>query len=139
MTKSRQGHSMRKDQPNPAKGVQAAANSFAPVLINDGGEGRAREVEPAKLAEPPAEVERVEDSEEADFLTYFKGELTSVADKLGYDISLKKRAAQSGPVMLYDPDSREGRVFGSREEAPTNFLSGDQLQALYAIERESAE
>lgn len=129
---------------DPAKGMQAAANEFAPTLIDDGGEGGAREVQPAPgpARQPPAapaqEAPAQAEVPAREFVDYVNGELKAVADRLGYDIKLTKRNVIKGPVMFYDPDTLEGKVFGSPEEAPSHFLDGDALQARYALDRAKA-
>lgn len=119
----------------------------------------AREAAPAKFEEKPAGgaeaaaaagLEAPEENEEAgaaareasrrererEFVDYVNGELKEVADELGYDLKLAKRAAPDlGPVMLYDPVTREGKVFANSALAPSHFLTGDQLNAIRDKER----
>lgn len=177
MAKRNQGTKNMSDeqnaQPDPAKGAQAAANEFAPTIINDGGEDGAREVAPAKLDErgnepganapddsaeaaaaagleataedEAAEAEararsqekRERDAErQREFVDYVNGDLKLIADEFGYDLKLTKRGApNTGPIMLYDPATREGKVYNSRAEAPSHFLTGDQLNAIREEER----
>lgn len=152
-------------QLDPAKGIPQPKNEFAPNIVNDGGENGAREVAPAKLEEKPddsaeaaaaAGLEAPEENEEEEaairevsqrkcerdaerereFVDYVNGELKEVADELGYDLKLTKRGAPNlGPVMLYDPATREGKVYANRALAPSHFLTGDQLNAIREEER----
>lgn len=176
MARAKQGDKMDKQesgeaaaQLDAAKGIPQPQNEFAPNVINDGGEGGAREVSPAPT--PEASFKREDDSAEAaaaagleapeedleaeaaaraasqakrerdaererEFVDYVNGDLKQIAEELGYDLVMKKRGAPNvGPVMLYDPATREGQVFANRALAPSHFLTGDQLQAIRDEER----
>lgn len=139
-----------KDDPqiDVSKGVKAAANEFAPNLVNDGGEGGAREVAPAPTPEaslaPPEEQAAPEDqltdeeraaaaqkSHAREFVTYVVGELSDVAEQFGYErIVLKPKitAAVRGPVMMYHRVTEQGKVFNSPAEAGDDYISGDELR-----------
>lgn len=117
-------------------------NEFAPNVVGEGKD--ARVVDPAPSPEPgelaaaaptPAAAEAADDAEddaaeEADFLDYVHGSLKRIADRLGYDLVLKKRSASRGPIMLYHRDDKhadaKGKVFNSREEAGPDYMSGDE-------------
>lgn len=139
MAKPKQGDNMDNQEAklDPAKGVKAAENEFPPTPINDGGEDGQRFVDPAKLAQQSndAGAEAGDDDPERNeraFVRYVNDELRPVADKLGFDLKLTKRESRPGTVMLYDPETHEGKVFNSALEAPSDWLSGDQLNELRA-------
>lgn len=142
---------------DPSKGVQAASNEFAPTIINN-GDGTNVEANPAPA--PKASLKNEDgaaagfsaaealdnagkewqppplEEQEREFVNYVNGDLKEVADKLGYDLKLTKRNVKPGPVMLYDAETEEGKVFGSRAEAPQNYIGGDELNARRAVRAE---
>ena len=111
--------------------VQPAANEFAPNPIPGAGL-----VQPAATPEPSMEPPAVELSPEDEFLSYARGELSEIARSFGYEIVVRKIEApkSAGPTMLYDPATREGRVFSSREDAPADYITMDDLRDLIAKE-----
>lgn len=92
-------------------------------------EGVAEAKEGGDLNEPAVNVEE-------EFLAYVRGDLSKMAADLGYVVKVEKPSAPSdGPVMLYHPKTREGRVFGSRSEAPADYITMDELRDIYAGKR----
>lgn len=134
-----------KQPPSEKELGTTAKNEFAPNVV--GG----KQVDPAPTPEPsmqndagataPAEqdsagsLEEYVKPREEDFLEYVHGDLTKIAGEFGYDLSIKKRNVVSGPVMMYHRETREGKVFGAREEAGPDYMSGDELQEVRADER----
>lgn len=139
MAKGKQGDQMDKkdEQPDPSKGVQPVANEFAPNVVQNGNGGTdVVESKPSQdegVTERGYEADRPENDEryEREFVNYVNGELKAIADKLGYDLALKKRAASgNGPVMRYHRQTLEGKVFQHPSEAGDDYMSGDELRAI---------
>lgn len=125
-----------------AKAKEQPKNEFAPTIINN-GDGTSQEINPAPT--PAASMQNEAGAaageanepevEEKDFLAYVHGDLKAVAERFGYDLTIKKRNNARGPVMLYHRETREGKTFGAPEEAGPDYMSGDELQETYARER----
>lgn len=146
MAKSKQGDQVeQKEEPKVGAPVQAAANEFAPTVINDGGENGAREVAPAKLEEKappvvddPQTVENDAEGEvtvdEQDFLEYVQSVLAPEAKKLGYEVVLNKVVDEDaldfqGPTARYSLDTGEMRVFQSKREVPVGYVPYEEYLA----------
>lgn len=167
MAKPKQGDKVDNQEPklDPANGVQPAQNEFAPNVINDGGEQGAREVLPAptpeaSLQNDPGANAPDEDEEQAapedqlsdeqrqalaikernrEFVTYVNGELSDVAEELGYErlvLKPKAVAVARGPVMMYHRVTEEGKVFPNALAAGDDYISGDELNARRAAKAE---
>lgn len=93
-------------------------------------EGVAEAKEGGDLNEPAVNVEE-------EFLAYVRGDLSKMAADLGYVVKVEKPTIPNNnkPIMLYHPKTREGRVFGSRSEAPAYYLTMDELRDIYAGKR----
>lgn len=145
MPKGKQGISMDKQEDSAADNAEptprvAVKNEFAPNVI------AGKVVEPAPSPEASLmtevvdeEASQLQEDAEKDFLNYFHGELRKYAEEFGYDITLKKRTVAAGPVMLYHRDTHVGQIFGAREEAGHDYITGDELREVQEAERAAAE
>lgn len=131
MASKPKGNNMQDEDKKSAS--EPAPNEFAPNMIAGAGL-----VEPAPSPPPSLPEPEVELSPEDEFLAYARGELSQVAREFGYEIVVRKIEApkSAGPIMLYDPVSREGKVFGSREDAPADFITMDELRVQIAKDAE---